>query len=219
MEVYSGLTVSELKAKIPILCMDCGKNMGMKETAIPDGMDPKDMSTTSICPACQAKRKKEMKEIYGSIEKEGVIRKTKGKNEWCVFSKKGRNMGCSGSESSAKQRLKEVEFFKRQGSIKTAVSDMRRFLDNYDEMVGVFQKYEHKLSKEQKDKLKKQILNFDKYKKFYDNITNSARRALVVLGMKKDEAEDVIARAINEKTYLKVEDLVKDVLPQIAGDE
>ena len=50
-----------------------------------------------------------------SVSKIAVIRKTPGKNEWCVKSHKGKNLGCYPSESGAKKRLKQVEFFKHQG--------------------------------------------------------------------------------------------------------
>ena len=51
------------------------------------------------------------------MEKIAVIRKTHGKNEWCVKSHKGKNMGCYDSKKKAKKRLQQVEYFKRQGSI------------------------------------------------------------------------------------------------------
>jgi len=51
------------------------------------------------------------------MEKIAVIRKTPNKNEWCVKSKKGKNLGCYNSEKKAKERLRQVEYFKRQGSI------------------------------------------------------------------------------------------------------
>lgn len=49
-----------------------------------------------------------------------VIRKV-GK-QYCVFSKDGKNLGCSDSEAGAKKRLQQVEFFKQK-----AKSDMSNF--------------------------------------------------------------------------------------------
>lgn len=43
---------------------------------------------------------------------EAVIRKVG--NEYCVFSKDGKNLGCSSSEAGAKKRLQQVEFFKKK---------------------------------------------------------------------------------------------------------
>lgn len=52
---------------------------------------------------------------HASIEKISIIKKTRGKNEWCVHSKKtNRNMGCYDSIKGAKNRLKEIEFFKHK---------------------------------------------------------------------------------------------------------
>lgn len=52
--------------------------------------------------------------IVAALLKEAYIRKTPGKDEWCVFSEKGKNMGCSPSEAGAKKRLQEVEYFKHK---------------------------------------------------------------------------------------------------------
>ena len=50
-----------------------------------------------------------------SIEKVSIIKKTRGKKEWCVYSKKtNRNMGCFDSIKGAKKRLSEIEFFKHK---------------------------------------------------------------------------------------------------------
>ena len=43
-----------------------------------------------------------------------VIRKVG--NEYCVFSKDGKNLGCSNSREGAEKRLQQVEFFKNKGS-------------------------------------------------------------------------------------------------------
>ena len=43
-----------------------------------------------------------------------VIRKVG--DEYCVFSKDGKNLGCSKTEDGAKKRLQQVEFFKHKGS-------------------------------------------------------------------------------------------------------
>jgi 2'-5' RNA ligase len=45
-----------------------------------------------------------------------TIVKTKGKREWCVKSKKGKNLGCSESKSGAESRLRQVEYFKHKKS-------------------------------------------------------------------------------------------------------
>jgi hypothetical protein len=50
-----------------------------------------------------------------SIKAIAVIRKVG--NQYCVFSKDGKNLGCHDSEKDAKQRLKQIEFFKRQKSM------------------------------------------------------------------------------------------------------
>jgi len=55
-----------------------------------------------------------------SLRREGVIRKTPDKEEWCVYSKKGKNLGCYPSLSQAKKRLQQVEYFKHQGELKEA---------------------------------------------------------------------------------------------------
>lgn len=42
----------------------------------------------------------------------GFIRK-RG-NKWCIFSHKGKNLGCYSNRDSAVKRLRQIEFFKRQ---------------------------------------------------------------------------------------------------------
>jgi len=44
--------------------------------------------------------------------RESIIKKTPGKQEWCVESESGKNMGCSDSYAGAAKRLGEVEWFK-----------------------------------------------------------------------------------------------------------
>lgn len=45
-----------------------------------------------------------------------MIRKTRGKKEWCVKGEKaGRRFGCYGSRKQAKKRLRQVEAFKHMG--------------------------------------------------------------------------------------------------------
>jgi len=51
------------------------------------------------------------------MEKIAIIRKTPNKNEWCVKSRKGKNLGCYESKKKAKKRLQQVEYFKRQASV------------------------------------------------------------------------------------------------------
>jgi hypothetical protein len=45
-----------------------------------------------------------------------IIRKVG--NKFCVFSKDGKNLGCSNTREGAEKRLKQVEFFKHKGSSK-----------------------------------------------------------------------------------------------------
>jgi type II secretory pathway component PulC len=47
---------------------------------------------------------------------EGVIRKVK--NEYCIFSKEGKSLGCYKTKESATKRLRQIEFFKRNGFVK-----------------------------------------------------------------------------------------------------
>lgn len=47
-----------------------------------------------------------------SSERSAIIRKTPGKNEWCVKAKSGKSMGCYNSKAKAKKRLQQVEMFK-----------------------------------------------------------------------------------------------------------
>ena len=35
-------------------------------------------------------------------------------SEWCIFSEKGKNLGCFSSRKKALDRLAEIEFFKKQ---------------------------------------------------------------------------------------------------------
>lgn len=46
------------------------------------------------------------------ILKESRIKKNPHKNEWTVYSEKGRRMGTYSSVSEAKERLRKIEFFK-----------------------------------------------------------------------------------------------------------
>lgn len=41
----------------------------------------------------------------------GIIRKVG--NEFCIFSKKGKKLGCFSSRKKAEKRLREIEFFSR----------------------------------------------------------------------------------------------------------
>lgn len=51
------------------------------------------------------------------MEKQAVIRKIPDKQEWCVYSHKGKNMGCYDSQAGAKKRLQQVEYFKHGGKV------------------------------------------------------------------------------------------------------
>jgi len=56
--------------------------------------------------------------VFAKMKRMAYIRKTPDKNEWCVYSKDGsKTIGCYDSEGSAKKRLKQVEYFKRQGQL------------------------------------------------------------------------------------------------------
>ena len=46
----------------------------------------------------------------------GVIRKVD--DEYCIFSKAGKNLGCYKTKEAATKRLREIEFFKRNGFVK-----------------------------------------------------------------------------------------------------
>lgn len=48
--------------------------------------------------------------LFSPVEKLSYIRKKKGK--YCVFSEKGRNLGCYPTKAGAKKRLRQIEFFK-----------------------------------------------------------------------------------------------------------
>ena len=50
---------------------------------------------------------------WGFILK-SIIKKTPGKDEWCVESESGKNLGCSDSREAAEKRLQQVEFFKHK---------------------------------------------------------------------------------------------------------
>ena len=52
--------------------------------------------------------------------RESVIKKTPGKEEWCVESETGKNLGCSDSHGGAKKRLQQVEMFKHMKNKKGA---------------------------------------------------------------------------------------------------
>lgn len=59
------------------------------------------------------------------LQRQAYIVKTKGKEEWCVKSETGKNMGCSDSHAGAEKRLREVEFFKhKKGSAYGPQSDL-----------------------------------------------------------------------------------------------
>jgi sulfur relay (sulfurtransferase) DsrC/TusE family protein len=54
--------------------------------------------------------------VVASLKKISYIRKTPGKQEWCVFSSKGKNLGCFETETEAKKRLQQIEYFKHKGA-------------------------------------------------------------------------------------------------------
>jgi len=47
---------------------------------------------------------------------EGVIRKVS--NEYCIYSKAGKNLGCYKTREAAAKRLRQIEFFKHNGFVK-----------------------------------------------------------------------------------------------------
>jgi hypothetical protein len=54
------------------------------------------------------------------------IRKTPGKNEWCVKAESGINMGCYNSKSEAEKRLRQIEMFKHMKKSSVICSIARR---------------------------------------------------------------------------------------------
>jgi len=40
------------------------------------------------------------------------IKKSPGKSQWCVYSEKGKRMGCYPSQAQARKRLRQIEYFK-----------------------------------------------------------------------------------------------------------
>ena len=48
-----------------------------------------------------------------SFKKLAYIRKV-GPQEWCVYSRKGKKMGCYNSQKKAKERLRQIEYFKHK---------------------------------------------------------------------------------------------------------
>ena len=45
-----------------------------------------------------------------------TIRKTQGKEEWCLYSKDGeKNLGCYDTKAGAEKREKQVNYFKHKG--------------------------------------------------------------------------------------------------------
>lgn len=78
------------------------------------------------------------RERGASLQREAIIRKTPGKEEWCVKSKDGsKNLGCYDSKKGAEERLRAVEYFKRQGG---AIDGEHR--DNImSDIVGAFQQH------------------------------------------------------------------------------
>ena len=63
-------------------------------------------------------------EGYYKLSKLSYIRKTRNKEEWCVYSEKGKNLGCYPSKEKAKKRLQQVHFFESQGST-TLIKNLR----------------------------------------------------------------------------------------------
>jgi hypothetical protein len=61
---------------------------------------------------------------------DGVIREVE--NEYCIFSKEGKSLGCYKTEEAACKRLRQIEFFKKNGFVKgdlvaKEASDMVRY--------------------------------------------------------------------------------------------
>jgi len=48
----------------------------------------------------------------GVLHRQAVIKKTPDKEEWCVYSEKGKSMGCYPSKAKAEERLDQIEMFK-----------------------------------------------------------------------------------------------------------
>lgn len=65
----------------------------------------------------------ERMEIAAELLKEGYIRKVPGKG-YCIFSEKGKNLGCKPTKGEAEKRLQQIEYFKhKDGQLKQAIED------------------------------------------------------------------------------------------------
>lgn len=53
-----------------------------------------------------------LENAYNIEQSKSVVRKQG--NEWCVFSKDGKNLGCYNTKKKANDRLRQIEFFKNQ---------------------------------------------------------------------------------------------------------
>ena len=90
--------------------------------------------------------------------RESVIKKTPGKQEYCVESESGKNMGCSDSHAGAVKRLRQVEWHKKHGAAgmlgpKHIRQDLQEF-DEIDEHLGKAQKVVKEMVNEDKQALK-----------------------------------------------------------------
>lgn len=70
-------------------------------------------------------------EGYYKLSKLSYIQKTRNKEEWCVYSEKGKNSGCYPSKEQAKKRLQQIHFFKSQGST-TLIKDLHHLAKELD---------------------------------------------------------------------------------------
>lgn len=48
-----------------------------------------------------------------AVERSSAVIKKQG-NQWCVFSKTGKNLGCFSTKKKAQERLGQIEFFKNK---------------------------------------------------------------------------------------------------------
>ena len=87
-----------------------------------------------------------------------IIKKTPGKEEWCVESESGKNMGCSDSYGAAAKRLGEVEWFKKHK--KKGSADCPIGVDHIHEDLSEFKEIDEHLTDAKK--VVKNMVNEDK---------------------------------------------------------
>lgn len=69
------------------------------------------------------------------MHKMSYIRKTRNKEEWCVYSQKGKNLGCYPSRDLAEKRLNQIEYFKHQRESSTLIRDLRYLAEELNKWI------------------------------------------------------------------------------------